>query len=281
MSLYRPKPTAEQRNLRLVISYDGSAFSGFQWQPHVYTVQQALMEAWKVLTGEENISLFGCSRLDAGVNANHFVLNIYTSTNLDEEKILRALNGIFQHQVQKPIFVFAAEFCDAQFHARYDSKGKHYRYQVWYGFETHRSIQDCWIFKAPNAPLRIHETAQKFVGKHDFAGFRAQDCGATNTMKTILKCDVWKTKAMPQKITIDIWGDGFLKNMIRNLVGTLIEECSGKLAGGTIENVLKSGDRKHAGTCAPGHALSLEQVYYSEISSKDYLEKKPGTAVQA
>lgn len=258
----RPALEKGYRNLRLELSYDGLAFHGYQFQPHVKTVQGVLIEAWKTLTGEE-ATFYACSRLDAGVSATQFVLNVHTKTPLDEERILRALNGILHQNMQEPICIYKVSLSKDEFHARFDTKGKHYRYLVWYGYGLHALLsRRAWVVRSRIAPGNLEHIFKTFVGEHDFSAFRAQDCTAKSTVRKIDGVDVWQHPRFEELAIIDFWGEGFLKNMIRNMVGTAVEIAIQKLPQSAIVDAFQHKERTRMGQCAPAHALRLEHVYY-------------------
>lgn len=255
---------AGYRNIRLEISYDGKGFFGYQRQPHVKTVQSVLEEAWKILTGEFPI-LYACSRLDAGVSATQFVLNLHTKTTHDEEKILRALNGILHQNLQENICVYRVTVTEDSFHARFDAVGKHYRYLVWYGYGTHADLgKRSWQVRSKNDPYALPAVLRLFEGTHDFAAFRAQDCAAKRTIRTLHRCDAWRHPRFEELFICDFWGEGFLKNMIRNIVGTAVDVATGKLSEGDIHEAFVHRERVKVGQCAPAHPLKLERIFYSQ-----------------
>lgn len=258
----RPTPPAGTRNLRLEISYDGTAFQGYQYQPHAKTVQETLTRAWNTLAREE-VMLFGCSRLDAGVSANHFVLNLYTRTTLDDERLVRGLNGILKSSFHEPIHVYRVNEMPPLFHARFDTVGKHYRYMIWYGHGTHALFTpQSWPVLSRTPPRDLAGVVAQYVGTHDFGAFRAQDCTAKTTCRTIHRIDTWQHPRFPELAILDFWGDGFLKNQIRNMVGTAVDIAIGKRPSDTIIQAFEHRERARTGQCAPAHALSLERVYY-------------------
>jgi tRNA pseudouridine38-40 synthase len=260
----RPLPPSGHRNIKLEISYDGRAFSGYQYQPHARTVQETLTQAWTQLTGE-HVLLFGCSRLDANVSANHFVLNLYSQTQHSCDRILRSLNGIMQTSLKAPISIYTCTDVEPKFHARFDSIGKHYRYLVWYGRGHHALLgPHSWQVRSNVAPQNIDRILKIFEGKHNFAAFRAQDCTATTTERTIHRVDTWIHPRLPELTVLDFWGDGFLKNMIRNIVGTVLDVATQKKQESVILDAFEHGNRALVGQCAPAHALALERVYYSQ-----------------
>jgi tRNA pseudouridine38-40 synthase len=256
-------PPADHRNLRLEISFDGRAFNGYQFQPNGKTVQELLTKAWELLTHEQ-VLLFGCSRLDAGVHASHFVVNLYSRTHHSCDRILRSLNGILCTAIRGPISILSVSEVDARFHARYDSVGKHYRYLFWYGRGAHALwAPRCWTVRSPVEPAGLDSILREFEGTHDFAAFRAQDCTAKTTERTIFRIDFWRHPRIWELGVVDVWGDGFLKNMVRNLVGTAMDIATGRLPANSILQGFEHRDRSRIGQCAPAHGLALEKVYYS------------------
>ena len=250
-------------NIKLTLSYCGDKFSGYQVQPNAITVQETINQAWRVLTGE-TVVLYGCSRLDAGVHARYFVLHFQSQTNLNEEKIIRALNGIFQNQLKSQISIYNCEFVDDNFHARYHAIGKHYRYLIWQGYKTNALLtSQCWHIHSKNKLENLTNIFSQYIGKHDFAGFRASDCSAKQTVKHIHAVHVSRHHEFPEMITLDFFGDGFLKNMIRNMVGTGVQMSLGKLNEACIQEAFLHKNRLQIGMCAPSWALTLMKVYYN------------------
>jgi tRNA pseudouridine38-40 synthase len=258
----RPVLPKGYRNIRLEISYDGREFFGYQYQPAQKTVQEVLTNAWKTLNREQ-VLLFGCSRLDSGVSASHFVLNLYSQTTLNCERIVRGLNGVLQTVFRAPIAVYSCEDAPANFHARYDTVGKHYRYLIWHGRGSHALLAPhCWQFRSCESPKNLPNILAEFEGTHDFSAFRAQNCQSSTTERTIRRADCWNHPRHPELTVFDFWGDAFLKNMIRNIVGTALDIATKKLPTDTISRAFEHGNRDAVGQCAPGHALTLERVYY-------------------
>jgi tRNA pseudouridine38-40 synthase len=265
-----PRACAEpgETNLRLAISYQGQDFSGYQSQPHAKTVQDSLQELWRIFSGGESPSLQGCSRLDAGVHAHEFVLNFITSrvyTEADCEAALRSLNGILASHLQLPIRVQDVRVAAADFHARFDSVGKHYRYLIWYGFAQHALLTPrCWAVRSRKAPSpeALQKCLKLFEGRQDFAAFRASDCSALHTVRHLASVQVWQHPRHPEMQIIDFYGEGFLKNMVRNIAGSAVDVAIGKLTLSDISEAFLHREREKTGQCAPAHALTLERVYY-------------------
>ena len=251
-------------NIKLTLSWNGAKFNGYQSQPDGCTVQDTLNAAWKIFA-KESVTLIGCSRLDSQVHAHHFVLNFLTETEFECEKIIRALNGILHTHFKADICVYDCEYVASDFHARYHALGKHYRYLIWSGHKTHALLTpQCWSIHSKNKIENLNSYLQQFVGEHDFAGFRASDCSAKNTIKNIQAVTLTQHALFPEMQIIDFCGDGFLKNMIRNMVGTAVQMSLGKLESNCIQNAFEHKNRERVGMCAPGSALTLMRVYYNK-----------------
>lgn len=201
----------EYKNVKLILSWNGEKFSGYQYQPHAFTVQEAVTNAWKILN-KETVTLCGCSRLDAGVHAQYYVLNFHTKTSLNIERILKGLNGILHSNLALDISIYHAEYMPSDFHSRFHAIGKHYRYLIWYGFSEHAFLtKRAWHVRSKISPENIKTILKQFEGEHDFAAFRASDCAAKTTIRKISCIDTWSHPIYPEMLIVDVWGDGFLK----------------------------------------------------------------------
>lgn len=227
------------------------------------------MDAWRVLA-HEDVVLHGCSRLDAQVHAESYVLNFHTASALTCDRIIKGLNGIF-HAMQMQISVYDCQFVESHFHARFHAVGKHYRYLIWHGKrENALWTNRCWHVHSPKSLVELQDIFSQFQGEHDFAAYRASDCGAKTTVRHVHRIHVSCHPRFPELKIIDIFGDGFLKNMIRNMVGTAVEVALGKKEKNTITDSFKHRNRTLTGVCAPAHALTLLKVYYE----KDTFDKE-------
>jgi tRNA pseudouridine38-40 synthase len=268
-------PAEGEVNLRFDLSYSGHAFAGYQSQPHANTVQDTLRELWKIYRGEDP-NLFGCSRLDAGVDANHFVLNFFTRAEglADDDSMLRNLNGILHSRLGVPVSVERVSRAPGDFNARFDAHGKHYRYLLWYGFRQHAILTPrSWLVRCRNAPEDLDKVFSHFVGTHDFSAFRASDCTAKNTVRTIRSVKTWHHPRFNELTVVDFFGEGFLKNMIRNIVGAAVDCATGKMPPEALAQAFAHGTRGlNRGQCAPAHGLTLERVYYDEQEYKTHAD---------
>ena len=243
------------RNIKLTIEYDGTSYGGWQKQKNNRTIQQCIEEAIKLLTGEE-VELIGSSRTDAGVHAKGMVANFITNSKIPADKFREAINT----KLPDDIGIIKSEEVDKNFHSRYDSKGKTYCYTLVNRYEK-VCIGRNYVYQVRdelNYNL-MKEAAKYFLGKHDFKAFKTNGSSVKTSVRTIngleleLKGDV---------IKIFVSADGFLYNMVRIIVGTLIEVGKGKIKPEDIESIIKNGDRSKAGPCVPPNGLVLEKVFY-------------------
>ena len=243
------------RNIKLTIEYDGTSYGGWQKQKNNRTIQQCIEEAIKLLTGEE-VELIGSSRTDAGVHAKGMVANFITNSKIPSDKFREAIST----KLPDDIGIIKSEEVDKNFHSRYDSKGKTYCYTLVNRYEK-VCLGRSYVYQVRdelNYNL-MKDAAKYFLGKHDFKAFKTNGSSVKTSVRTIsgleleLKGDVLK---------IFISADGFLYNMVRIIVGTLIEVGKGKIKPEDIESIIRNGDRSKAGPCVPPNGLVLEKVFY-------------------
>ena len=254
-------PPTPSRNVKLVLTYDGTDFAGWQRQPNAPTVQQTLEEAIERVTGER-VNLIGAGRTDAGVHALAQVANFHTRNRLPASDLGRALNALLPPTVA----VLEAREVTPDFHARYRAVGKHYRYTI----HNHpvRPVLDRHLVLHVRRRLnltRMRRAAQGLLGEHDFAAFTTHARLQPSTVRRVHQLSIRRNG---QRVLVDIKGSGFLYNMVRAIVGTLIEVGRGKLAAEAVAEVLASGDRRQAGPTAPAHGLCLVSVRYPEEMEK-------------
>ena len=248
----------------LHLSYLGTNYCGYQVQPNGVTVQQKLNEAANQLFGYD-CDIVGCSRTDSGVHANEFCATVTKKkenslcTNIPTEKIPQALT----HWLPEDISVFAAEEVCEGFHPRYDVKYKEYVYKIWNSPVRDPFTQGrAWHCpkKIDNEGLsRMKRAAAQYVGKKDFCSFMAADSKVEDTEREVFEAEVEREGNL---ITFRVRADGFLYNMVRIFVGTLIDVAYGKLEPEDIPKIIEQKDRRAAGSTAPPHGLYLNKVEY-------------------
>ncbi len=243
----------------LTIKYDGSNYCGWQVQPNGVSVQYVIQTALKELLQDDSICVTGCSRTDAGVHANMFCLHFDSDTIIPEEKIPFALNVRLPQDIKAVECKIVAD----DFHARYSSKGKTYVYRIFNSplpdpFKSKYFLQ---IAKPIDVNL-MNDACKKFIGTHDFAAFCSAGSSVVDTVRTVYACSAERNG---DDIFISITANGFLYNMVRIIVGTLLEVASGKVLVDDIENVIISKDRQRAGHTVKPHGLFLERVHYNDL----------------
>lgn len=239
----------------LTIQYIGTRYHGWQVQPNAVTVQQLLQDAIERATGVRS-PLTGCSRTDAGVHAEMFCCVTDTPSLIAEHKMVAALNAWLPPDVA----VTACREVAADFHPRYDARGKQYQYRIW----NRPARNPFWEERALHCrrPLdvqKMHRAAAGFLGRHDFSAFCAAGSEVEDRVRTVTESRV---TAQDGLVTFTVAADGFLYNMVRIMVGTLLDIESGRLPEDIIPALLSEPDRAAAGHTAPACGLYLTQVYY-------------------
>lgn len=239
------------------LAYDGSNYHGWQRQSNALAVQEVVEHAIFKLTGEK-VVVQGCSRTDAGVHAREYVLSFGLELPINCKGLQMGLNSWLPDDIS----VIGCEEADEGFHARYHCKGKEYEYIV------HNSRIKNPFYR--NTALRyscaideelLDKAAQDFVGEHDFKAFCSTACDKEITVRTIRSFSVRREGDL---VIFTVSGNGFLYNMVRIMVGTLLFINEGKIAAGAIPSILLSKDRKKAGKTVPPQGLYLNKVYYDE-----------------
>lgn len=243
------------RRLLLTIKYDGSAYHGWQVQKNAITVQQVLQNAIEKVFGNR-LDVIGCSRTDSGVHANMYCLSIDTDMSIGCENVIMAINGY----LPKDVAVVDCKEVDLDFHPRYDVKTKQYVYKVYNARIRDPFLADYALhYRVPIDADYLNEEAQAFVGEHDFCGFCSIDSDVENTVRCVKSFSVERDGDM---VNFTVEADGFLYNMVRIMIGTLLFVNEGKIKQGEISSVISSKDRTKAGKTAPPQGLYLNRVNY-------------------
>lgn len=243
------------RNLRLVVEYDGTDFAGWQRQDGQRTVQGCLEEAVKEMTGEA-VFVRGAGRTDAGVHAFGQVANFRTTKAIPTGGFLRGLNA----NLPPDIAVLEVADVPDEFDARLRARGKLYRYTIWnHLVRSPLHLRTSWHCRAALDLPTMREAARTFIGMVDFRAFRASDCERKTTVRLLRQLEIRQRGAL---VTCDVEGTAFLKNMVRILVGTLVEVGRGRLTPADVARIQAEGDRTKAGVTAPAHGLALIRVSY-------------------
>ncbi len=243
------------KNFLLEISYKGGAYHGWQVQSNAVTVQEKLQDAIEAVFGKRE-DVKGCSRTDSGVHANVFCCNFRTEKEISAEKIPAALNANLPFDIS----VKSCREVPFDFHARYDCKGKEYVYKIWNAQERNPFYNKLYYhYKYKIDVDLLNKEAQDFVGVHDFSSFCASGSSVEDMTREIYSFRVEKTG---DEVLFYVSGNGFLYNMVRIMVGTLLDISSGKIEKGNIKKIIDSKNRENAGFTAPAEGLYLNKVYY-------------------
>ena len=248
----------------LDISFLGTAYCGYQVQPNAPTIQGELTRAARELFGFD-CDIVGCSRTDSGVHANHFFAAVNKKGNdgIDTSVPIEKIPGALDFYLPSDITVNSAVWTKNTFHPRYDVKHKEYIYKIWNGRSRNPFLQGrSWHYprKISDNDLRnMNAAAQNFVGTHDFSAYMSANSSVKSTVRTIYSASVERDGDV---ITFRVCGDGFLYNMVRIMMGTLIHVCEGKINPDDIIKVTNSRDRNRAGVTAPAEGLYLNNVTY-------------------
>jgi len=243
------------RNIKLTIHYDGARYHGWASQPGKPTIQAALEEALERLLCD-SVSVNGSSRTDAGVSALGQVANVKVDSPVPVQNFAKALNQL----LPPDIAIAEAVEVSASFDAISDTKSKLYRYSIYTGaVRPVLDISHCWHWPGVLNVSSMSAAAAVLVGKHDFKSFASAADKRSSSVRTVLSCDVKRTG---DYIFIEVEADGFLYNMVRNIVGTLVEVGRGRWTADEVKRILEARDRKEAGPIAPASGLCLMWIKY-------------------
>lgn len=245
------------RRIMLTVAYDGTAYNGWQVQPNGITIEGELNRALKELLGED-ISVIGASRTDAGVHALCNMAVFDTESRILPEKIAPALNARLPEDIRVQRSVEVA----SDFHPRRCNTKKTYEYRIYMGkYENPIGRQYAHFVYVPLDVEKMEKAAGYLVGEHDFKSFCVAKAQVLTTVRTLYGIEV---KKEGNYLTIRVSGNGFLFNMVRIIVGTLLEAGKGKLAPEQVKEILEAKDRQAAGPTAPARGLTLVSFEFCE-----------------
>jgi tRNA pseudouridine38-40 synthase len=245
------------RNIRLLLAYDGTPFLGWQVQPQGPTVQSVLEGALGRVTGHAT-KVKGSGRTDAGVHALGQVANFHTASRMAPEAYVPALNSLLPPEIA----VLGADEVEPTFDAQFSAVEKTYRYRVLNSrirspFEHNRS----WQVHAGIDIEPTRDASAYLIGEKDFSSFRAVGCVASSPVRMMKSIIISMDSGI---ITFELTADGFLRHMVRNIVGTLVDVGRGRFSTGDFAAILDARDRTRAGRAAPPHGLYLVRVVYPQ-----------------
>lgn len=250
---------APSQRYRLDLHYNGTDFNGWQAQTNKGSIQDHLEKALLTALREE-IRVAGASRTDSGVHARHQVATFDTDKTIDLGILRKSLTSLLPTTVG----IDAITPISSDFNPIRAAKGKAYRYWIWNSDRRQAFLYPyCWRTYTRLDENRMRDMARAFIGRHDFSAFCAANSSARTKVRTIIEMDVIRRGDL-----IEIWvvGNGFLKQMVRSMIGTMVDIVSGKI-NTTIEQVLASKDRATGGQTAPASGLCLYRIFYDEIQT--------------
>jgi len=246
------------RRIRIQLEYDGTAYAGWQLQKQgERTIQGVLESALRIITGED-VRVFGAGRTDSGVHALGQAAHFDLPGAIPVAKIPSALNANLPDDIQ----VFRADEMPPDFDARRHTKGKLYRYRIHNArindvFSRHYA----WHIKYRLDTEAMQAAADCLTGEHDFSSFQATDCAAVNAVRRVYMARVTRSA---DEIIFEIFATAFLKQMVRNIVGTLEMAGCGKVTPDEMRRIMEARNRSQAGQTAPAHGLTLVKVFYAD-----------------
>lgn len=243
------------RNILLTISFDGTAYHGWQVQENASTVQQTLQDALQQICSRRD-NVVGCSRTDAGVHANMYCCNIRTEHPIPCEKLVTALNAV----LPRDIAALDCKEVDFDFHARYDCESKEYIYRIWNSPNKNPFLYNYSLhYKYPLNEEFLDSQAKQFIGTHDFSSFCAAGSSVEDTVRTVKNASVERNG---DEVVFRVEADGFLYNMVRIMTGTLIDISRGRIPENSIPRIIEAKNRFAAGCTAPARGLYLNKIHY-------------------
>ncbi len=245
-----------EKKIRLVIAYDGSLYHGWQVQQNACTLQAVVEDRLEKILGSP-VRVFASGRTDAGVHALEQVVHFATSSPMDPETLHKGLNAL----LPEDILVKQVDYVEADFHARYSVRSKVYEYRILNTEAPDIFLRNyVWHIRRRLNKAAMRMSLSTVVGCHDFSSFKSAGSGNRNPVRTMHRAELISQNDGLVRITME--ADGFLRHMVRNLVGTLVEVGRGKMTATGFVELLESGDRRQAGPKAPARGLFLVAVKY-------------------
>jgi tRNA pseudouridine38-40 synthase len=244
--------------LKLTIQYDGTNYVGWQRQPEGLSIQGLIEDALAPIEGRA-VTVHGAGRTDAGVHALGQVASVRLEASLDPATLGRALNAVLPEDVR---IIEVHEMAPA-FHARFDARAKIYEYRI-----VNAAFADAFLFRyawhipQPLDVERMRAASAALIGRHDFAAFQGTGSPVHSTERTVEGIEWHGGGSFDRPLVFRVTGEGFLRHMVRNMVGTLVEVGAGRLPPERVRDILESGARAQAGRTAPPHGLFLVSVRY-------------------
>ena len=249
-----------RRRVKVTVSYDGAAYQGFQLQSNGVTIQSVMEDALGRLL-QETVRVRAAGRTDAGVHARKQVIEFADSGRRSPGTIVRGGNALLPADIR----FLSAEVVSPSFDVLRSAKSKEYRYFIYIAPVASPFLaRYAWHLDRPIDLGSMRDGLAHIVGRHDFSSFRGQGCTARTTVREIFRAGI-EAEAIPGLHSVRVAGSGFLRHMVRNVVGTLVDIGRGKGPANRVRDLLGQRDRTLAGPTAPPHGLFLWEVAYGEL----------------
>ncbi|MBN2418459.1 MAG: tRNA pseudouridine(38-40) synthase TruA [Deltaproteobacteria bacterium] len=244
------------RNIRLILAYDGSNYHGWQRQRNSLSIQEVVEEKIGIMLGEK-INITASGRTDAGVHAINQTCNFMTRSDMSPETVKKGLNSLLPDD----ILIKIAEYVPSDFHARISARSKTYEYRILNSESPDLFLRKyVWHIRRPLDTVRMSECLKVIVGTHDFSSFKSSGSSVIDPVRSVIRAEL---QCLEQSLLCFVLeADGFLRHMVRNIVGTVVDAGSGKISPGDFKGILESKDRIMAGFKAPPGGLFLMEVKY-------------------
>ena len=247
---------AVEKNIRLILEYDGTRYHGWQRQKNEPTIQGIIESKIQIMT-REPVTLIASGRTDAGVHALSQVCNFMTGANIDPESIMSGLNSLLPDD----ILIKEAEYVPHDFHSRYSAKRKTYEYRILNQKQANVFLRSyTWHIRRKLDVSGMKKCTRSLLGKHDFSSFKSSGSGNLNPVKEMMRAEIQGPDNGELRFTFE--ADGFLRHMVRNIVGTVVEAGRGRMDYNDFEDIFQAKDRRMAGIKAPPQGLFLKTVGY-------------------
>ena len=247
---------SKEKNIRLDLQYDGTQYHGWQRQKSDPTIQALLEDALKVMTNEP-VTVHGSGRTDSGVHALHQVCHFNTRSRLDPDSLKKGLDSI----LPRDIHIKDARYVPSEFHARYSARSKTYEYRILNQPEPDIfSLRYLWHIQDPLNRSEMDQCLSLLLGEQDFSSFMSTGSATKSPVRNMLKAEMHEQE--PHLLTFHFEANGFLRHMVRNIVGSVVDVGRGKTGVGEFKKILKAKDRTAAGVKAPPQGLFLVEVKY-------------------
>jgi len=246
----------EKKNIRLMLEYDGSLYHGWQQQKGESTIQGVMEDRIQMMI-KGPVKLIASGRTDAGVHALNQVCHFITRSGIDPESFRRGLNSLLPDD----ILIKRAEYAPLDFHSRYHTKSKTYEYRILNQEEPNTFLRNyTWHIRVKLELIEMERCLSLLKGKHDFTSFRSSGSGNMNPVREMMRAEIHGPEEGIIRLVFE--ADGFLRHMVRNIVGTVFEVGRGRISFDQFVEIFQSKDRRMAGIKAPPQGLFLKEVRY-------------------